>query len=267
GDVVQCYHDSAVQFADETATGAYRVTHAFGDGQIQTQAVNNNKPAWAVSGIADFDALGRVIRRFKIQFLPHDCPPGGRWCDSKGLSGDPLRRDAAAIQTAYDARSRVIRTYGPAWPTCKGDPSEWSNPFSYPPPTSELQCDTPVQPPAVNDVTKFDYPAPGDTIATDGNNVPTLVRRDARGLITLFQEYTLTPATPPLRGFTTTPYSALSSAYDQLGRLISTKDQNGNITLNTYDALSRLLSSTDPDLGLTTYAYDFRSELTERIVA
>ena len=52
-----------------------------------------------------------------------------------------------------------------------------------------------------------------------------------------------------------------------MGRLVSTKDQNGNTTLNTYDALSRLLSSTDPDLGLTTYAYDLRSQPTERILA
>src|SRR5207247_1839687 len=117
------------------------------------------------------------------------------------------------------------------------------------------KCDTPAQKPAVNDVTKFDYPVPGDTVMTDASNVPILVRRDARELITLFQEYMLPSATAP-QGTTPTPYSAVSSTYDQLRRLIATKDQNNNVIVNTYDALSRLRSSTDPNLGLTTYEYD-----------
>ena len=210
GQVVPCYNSSAVQFAAETATGAYRVSHTFGDAQIQSQSVNNDKPTWTVSGIGDFDVLGRTNRQFKIGLLPSACPPAGTWCGGKGLSGDPLRKNVARIQTAYDARSRVIRTYGPGWPTCEGDPSEAKLVNSLP--TLELKCDTPNQPPLVNDVTKFEYPAPGDTITTDGNNVPTLVRSDARGLMTLFQEYVLAPAIT-----TATPYSMVSSTYRPVG--------------------------------------------------
>ena len=117
-------------------------------------------------------------------------------------------------------------------------------------------------PPAVNDVTKFSYPAPGDILTIDAKNIPTLEHRDTRGLVTLVQEYVSPSATTqPLA------YSAVASTYDQLGRLTGTTDQNGNTSLNTYDALSRLISATDPDRGLTTYQYDLRSQVTDRIVA
>ena len=263
--IVACSSSSASAFADELATGAYKVTYAFGGGQTQTQAVKDGKPAWIVSGVADYDPLGRVSRGYKIRFLPSACPQAGSWCDSIRIVGDPLRSDTAAIQIAYDAQGRVIRTYGPGWPRCDGDPSAVVQ-DSNGRPTGELKCDPPYKAPQVNDVTKFSYPAPGDTIAIDANNVPTLTHQDTRGLITLFQEYVLPPSTAP-PGTPPTWYSAVSSTYDQLGRLVGTRDQNNNASLNTYDALSRLRTSTDPDLGLTAYEYNLRSQLIDRFAA
>jgi len=84
--------------------------------------------------------------------------------------------------------------------------------------------------------------------------------------LTQYQEYLKPPPTAP-PGTAPTAYSAVSSVYDELGRLVSSSDQNNNSSLNTYDALSRLRSSTDPDLGLTTYEYDLRSQLTDQIIA
>jgi hypothetical protein len=79
GKIVTCSLGAAVGFAAETATGDYRLSHAFSDGQVHTQSVSDARPAWAVSGIADFDALGRTTRSFKIRFLPRDCPGAGTW--------------------------------------------------------------------------------------------------------------------------------------------------------------------------------------------
>ena len=261
GGITSCSKSDAVDFAQETATGGYKTSYAFGDGQIQHQTVNNKKPGWSVRGIVDYDALGRFARAYKIQYLPQACPADGTWCDGGKFSTDPLRTHVAMIQIAYDVRGRAIRTYGPGWPLCQGGTSATTLDANGQP-TSNLVCDSLATPPAVNDVTKFSYPAPGDILTIDAKNIPTLEHRDTRGLVTLVQEYMSPSATTqPLA------YSAVASTYDQLGRLTGITDQNGNTSLNTYDALSRLVSATDPDRGLTTYQYDLRSQVTDRIVA
>ena len=95
----------------ETATGAYKTSYAFGDGQIQHQTVNNNKPGWSVLGIVDYDALGRFARAYKIQYLPQACPADGTWYDGGKFSTDPLRTNVAMVQIAYDGRG-----HGPGRP-------------------------------------------------------------------------------------------------------------------------------------------------------
>jgi peptidoglycan-associated lipoprotein len=275
GAIVQCSEPTAQAFVVESSTGAYRVSHTFGDGQIQAQTVKDGKPGWTVSGIADFDLLGRATRTYKIQNLPGlnenkggPCPGPGLWCDSQRPGGvinnvDVLR-NVASVQTAYDVRGRVIRTYGPSWPRCDGDPSEPKVVNGIP--ISELKCDTPPLLPLVHDVTTIEYPKPGVTRTTDAHGVPNLVHSDIRGLVTLHRNYVLSPAGSG-NVSTAIPYSAVSSTFDQLGRLTSTKDEYGNVTTNSYDALSRLQSSTDPDMGRTLYTYDLRSQLKERTIA
>jgi YD repeat-containing protein len=261
GKVVACSDAKAVAFVPEQATGAYSVSHLFADGQLHAQSVSDGKPAWTVSGIADFDSLGRMSRAYKIQFLPSACRGAGAWCNLADPPGDLLRSSVAALQFAYDARGRTIRTYGPAWPRCAGDPSAVT---STVPGARDPDCDQKLS--GVKDYTRISYPAPGDTLTIDANEVPTLVRTDTRGLVTLTRDYVLAgrnapPGTPP------TPYSTVTLAYDALGRLVRKTDEAGNATLNTYDALSRLRSATDPDLGLTTFEYDLRSLLTDSLAA
>jgi RHS repeat-associated protein len=248
---------------DQQSTGAYRKTHSFGDGQEQSQVVKNGAPDWSVSGIADFDIRGRAIRSYRVRYLPRlaaagvdPCPAPGEWCDSSRLKGDPLRINVAAVQTAYDAQSRVIRIYGPTVPMCQSDPSTLAAGTGAP------ACDSRIAKGPDWDVTMVSYPAPGDTLTTDAKGIPTLMHQDTRGLVTLFQEY-LRPAP------TSAPaeYSKVQSVYDPLGRLKSVTDQAGNTTTNDYDALSNLVATNDPDMGWTGYYYDLRSQLTDRIVA
>ncbi len=262
GEIVDCSDAAAVSFVNETATGAYRKTHTFADGQTQSQVVNNDRPDWSLSGIADYDIFGRKIRSYRTRYLPRQassgidaCPAPGVWCDSAQLPGDPLRSNVAAIQTAYDAQNRVIRTYGPTVPQCNVDPS------ALDPSTGEPACDTRIPQGPDWDVTKVAYPRPGDVVTTDAKGVPTLVHRDSRGLVTLFQEYVKSTSG------SFDEYSKVESIYDRLGRLNIDKDQDGNLSTKEYDALSRVMADDDPDLGKSTYRYDLRSHITDRILA
>jgi YD repeat-containing protein len=251
--LVECSSSSAKTFADESSTGAYRVSYSFGDGQKHTQAVlakpaslSPKHPAWSVGGVVDYDQLGRAIRTYRVQYLPSGCPPAGTWCDP-AKAGDPLRRDAASTQTAYDALGRVTRIYGPTVPPCPA-----SDPLGDP------NCNAqPGQTPPV-EVTHIRYPAPGVVETIDAKGVPTVVRSDSRGLATSVQKF-LAPSTAP--------YAEVVTTYDRLGRLESETDPGGNVSHHRYDALSRLVASDDPDRGTTTYRYDLRSNLLEAIVA
>lgn len=269
GEIAACSDPTARTFADEQSAGAYLVSYAFSDGQRQNQGVASGEPAWTVDGIVDFDAQGRAVRAYKTRHLPQRsslltsaCPAAGTWCDSSRLPGDPLRDDVATAQFAYDARGRRVRVYGPGVPRCAGDPS------TLDPATGEPACDTLVPQAPKGDVTRFSYPSPGATRATDAHGIPVLVQEDARGLTTRVQEYSTpspgaagTPVTQPVE------YSATRLTYDRMGRLHSTEDQDGNRWLNVFDAMSRLISSDDPDLGRTTLEYDADSRLRQRIVA
>jgi RHS repeat-associated protein len=260
---IKCSDPSAVGFVDETSTGAYRVTHVFGDGQAQSQVVNDHgQPDWNISGIVDYDVLGKAVRSYRVRYLPRSastgvdaCPSPGNWCDSARLNGDPLRANTASVQTAYDAQGRVVRIYGPTVPRCNGDPS------AIDAATGEPACDSRIPRGPDWDVTSQAYPVPGETLTTDANGVPTKVERNNRGLITTFQEYSRLPSG------SFGEYSKVEYVYDQLGQLKSVSDQDGNVSTNEYDALSRVIATTDPDLGRRTYAYDLNSELTEQIVA
>ncbi len=252
GRTVHCVNEASAKFADEQPPGDYRASYLFADGQTHRQSVNSGRPAWWISGVDDHDGLGRLRRAHRVQFLPSGCPKAGEWCNGVRMDPDPLRDEVAAVQFAYDARSREIRTYGSRWPKCPGDPSAINA-------NGELACDFAATKPPINDVTRTKYPSPGDVETTDGKGVPSLVHRDVRGLTTFIQEYVLSP--------NPTAYSAVTLSYDRLARLVSTTDQNNNVSLRTYDALSRMTSSTDPDLGLTTYQYDRRSQLIDRTVA
>jgi len=253
---VPCASPAANKVASEPGTGAYVVTHTFGDGQIQAQTVNGGTPDWTLAGTSDFDRLGRKIREYKIRYLPRQatpaadaCPEPGQWCDSARLNGDPIRRNVASVQLAYDFQNRLLRIYGPGVPRCQADPSDVTA-------AGDLACDAVIPP--RGEVTKFSYPAPGETSTVDANGVPKTVRQDTRGLVTEYREFLTTSPQP---------YSTLETTFDRLGRAESVRDQAGNVSRNSYDALSRILSSDDPDLGLTTFTYDARSQLIERLIA
>ena len=114
----------------DDAIERYRRTYEFNDGQVQSETLESGRPGWTISGARDFDAQGRVVRTYKMRYLPtapdavsDACPAAGTWCDVAGAR-DPLRAPSlATVQTAYDAQSRVFRTYGPGVPKCPDDPS------------------------------------------------------------------------------------------------------------------------------------------------
>jgi RHS repeat-associated protein len=247
-----CSSPDARTFADEQSTGAYAVTYSFDDGQTQTQAVAGRRPAWKVSGIADFDRLGRTIRTYREQYLPATCPAAGIWCDTVHIAGDPLRSNVASVQTRYDTQGRPARIYGSTTARCDADTD-----------VGQPNCDTLPASAQPTDVTRFDYPAPGVTVTTAANGTPTEVERDTRGLTSSYREY----ARPSPMSTSYSPYSTVTMAHDRLGRLQTTTDQDGNASRNEYDALSRVTASDDPDIGRTTYTYDLRSNLLEQVVA
>ena len=244
GAIVACSSAAALRLADEQATGAYRVVYAFGDGQTHAQGLRGGRPAWSLTGLTDFDLLGRPVRAFRTQYLPPGCPPAGTWCPPD-TRGDPLRSNVAASQTSYDERGRVVKVFGTTVPTCLADA------------VGDPVCTLPSgpQPP---DVTTYRYLAPGVVETTDAKGVPSVVRQDSRGLTFAVEERLAA---------STAPYSELRTTYDRVGRVTAVSDQNGNIVRHHYDALSRLTSDEDSDRGTTRYRYDTRSNLVQVDVA
>jgi RHS repeat-associated protein len=254
--IVPCTSPHALRFADETATGAYRVSYAFGDGQVHNQVARDGVAAWTVTGIVDFDNQGRLSRRYRTQYIPTQttatasgCPSADVWCDSNRLRGDPLRQ-VAAVQTAYDAQSRMVRSYGQGVPRCE-DPSSLDA-------TGAIACDAVAAQAANAAVTRLQYPAPGVLRTIDAHGVPSITYRDTRGLIVRNEDYLKNVATP---------YAYVQSTFDALERLVTVRDQDGHTATSDYDALSRITATSDPDMGRTTYRYDLRSQILERIVA
>jgi len=93
------------------------------------------------------------------------------------------------------------------------------------------------------------------------NNMTTMITRDSSGSMLTSESYTYDDHNRLLR--TTHAdggYSELS--YDALGNVLTKRDENGNVTINTYDALNRLASVTDAAGGVTSYTYDSRDNLT-----
>lgn len=258
GDQVSCAEPDAFEMAGDGAIGAYRGTHTFGDGQVDAQTIRDGKPAWIVSGVKDFDVQGRAIRSYKERYLPvtgsgtiDPCPLAGQWCDSVRLKGNPLRDGVATVQTAYDARGRVIRIYGPGVPSCGSDPSILGT-------SGQPACDSRVPQGVLGHVTRMEYPGPGVTRVTNARGVPAVSRTDVRGLTTAVEEYDQTISTP---------YAFVRSTYDRLTRLVQTSDHQNNASTTVYDALGRVTKTTDPDMGDTSFTYDRRGLLTKQIVA
>jgi RHS repeat-associated protein len=222
-----------VETWDETRR-AYRVVHTFADGQVQTEAVKQGAPAWIVSGTSDFDVLGRQIRAYKQRYLPSSCAAGS-WCDPK-----QIKSGSRHVQTAYDGRGRVVRAYGPDVPICAD--------------LTAAACDA-VARQAGGKFTQFEFPAPGVTRTFDARGVPSVVRRDARGLVKAAEEYTKASSSP---------YSVASYEYDRDGRTKAITDSAGNTIATTYDALGRKTATTDPDLGSWKYTYDKLGRLLEQ---
>jgi RHS repeat-associated protein len=240
----------------DDAIERYRRTYEFGDGQLQTETLESGKPGWTISGARDFDTQGRVVRSYKMRYLPaaanisyDPCPAAGNWCDVRGTH-DPLRVSIPTVLTAYDTQSRVIRTYGPGV-ICSFDPSAVDK-------NGQLRCDAEVPTGSQGHVTRIDYLAPGVVRTTDARGVATVNRSDTRGLVTRVEEY---------KRASSTPYSTVTFSYDRLGRKLTTTDQAGNVAGVRYDALSRVLATDDPDAGAAMFAYDRKSQLLERIAA
>lgn len=241
---------------------SYRVTHTFGDGQVQAEAVNDTtgKNDWLISGTQDYDALGRAITTYKPRYMPTDttatsgpCPVPGSWCDCdslKTLRGDPLRdpKVVAHVQTAYDSRGRVIRTYAPNVPACR-DPSARDA-------RGNLLCDIAADTATPKGhYTRFEYPAPGVVRTIDARGVQSVTRSDALGRLEWVEEYERTSSAP---------YSTVHYKYGRNGNVLEVKDIDGNTTFADYDALGRKTSSTDPDMGTWNYVYDKRGQLIEQ---
>lgn len=234
---------------------AYRVTHAFGDGQAQSQVIRaGGVDDWLYSGAQDYDALGRVITTYKPRYRPAACPPAGEWCPPGLLNitdqVNPLRDPAvvAHVQTAYDSHGRVVRTYGPDVPAC-ADPSAVDG-------TGKLLCDAGATP--SGHYTAFEYPAPGVARTIDARGVPSVVYLDAYDRTRRVEEYLRTSSAP---------YATSEYTYDLNGNMIAAKDIAGNTTTAVYDALGRKKSTSDPDMGNWAYEYDKRGQLTSQIDA
>lgn len=271
GNPIPCDDWKAVELASVTQVTdstwddvqhSYRVTHTFGDGQVQTEVVNDTtgKNDWLISGAQDYDVLGRVITTYKPRYMPTDttatsdrCPAPGIWCDSDSLKkrrGDPLRdpKVVAHVQTAYDSKGRVIRTYAPNVPAVP-DPSArdaWGNLLC------DLAADT-AKP--KGHYTQFEYPAPRVVRTIDARGVPSVTRSDALDRLEWVEEYEKTNSAP---------YSTVHYKYDRNGNVTEVKDINGNTTTAVYDALGRKTSSKDPDMGAWTYVYNKRGQLIEQ---
>lgn len=268
GNSLSCADAKAIEIASPMRTGTliwddhierYRKSYTFGDGQTQTETLETGGPSWTISGVKDFDTQGRVTRVYKVRYLPGSqtagvdaCPTAGVWCDLRGKR-DPLRDPAtvAVVQTAYDARGRVVRTYGPHWTVCPSDPSMLDN-------NGVPACDGVL--PAASRVhwTRSEYPAPGVTRVIDARGVPVVTRTDLRGLVSSVEEYSLV---------STTPYATVRFNYDRLGRKTRIVDHQGHTATTSYDAMGRVSTTDDPDLGATQFKYDPRSQLIEKVVA
>ena len=147
---------------------------------------------WAISGIKDFDTQGRVIREYKVRYMSEvgakglglPCPLTGEWCDPEfqdvsgtGEAGSAL--GVAMIQTAYDARSRVIRTSS----VRAGRAARATLPILG---QAEFRPVTP-KPHRPSPLTRFEFPAPGATRIVNarrraaGNTSPRPGARHQRG--------------------------------------------------------------------------------------
>jgi RHS repeat-associated protein len=255
GDVAELVEPARIAASQWDGTQHdYRLSYTFGDGQVQTEGINQGARDWLVSGTHDYDTQGRVIATYKPRFLPvsaaapnQPCPPAGTWCDSARLTGDPLRdlAQVARIQTAYDSQGRVVRVYAPNVPVC-ADPSATDA-------SGALICDTTAQNAVPKGLfTQVAYPAPGVTRTVDARGVPRVLRRGTDGRVRRFEEY-IRPATQP--------YSTRDDVYDPAGHLVEVKDGLGNTTTSTYDAMGHRLTASDPDSGPSRYEYDKRGQL------
>jgi RHS repeat-associated protein len=222
---------------------AYRRRYEFGDGQVQTQAVDTGVVRWLVAGTLDFDALGREIRRYKPRYAPSVCV-AGQWCDSERLAGDPLRDPAtvAHLQLAYDERGRTIRTYEPDVPLCPDPSARVAG--------GALTCDAiAAQANPVGHFARIEYPAPGVVRDVDVRDVPSVVRRDVHGRMTAAEDYMATSSAP---------YATVRYYYDRNGNLARVLDDSGNVVVADHDAVGRKVTMLDPDRGAWQMQYDAR---------
>lgn len=80
--------------------------------------------------------------------------------------------------------------------------------------------------------------------------------RGSQGIVQGATSYTYDPATGQVQTVTDPQNVKTTYTYDQVSRLLSTIDNNGQTTSYTYDKAGNLLSATDPLGDKTSYAYD-----------
>ncbi|MEW6437764.1 MAG: RHS repeat-associated core domain-containing protein [Pseudomonadota bacterium] len=125
----------------------------------------------------------------------------------------------------------------------------------------------------LNQTSKTAYNAFGDPVSvTDPNGNVTIQGYDANRR----RIETISPATPDTRGGLVTTFAydpvgqllqtqqsancnilhTVKTSYTPTGKIATTTDANGNVTVNAYDADDRLSSVTDPLGRVTSYGYD-----------
>ncbi|NIX78462.1 FG-GAP-like repeat-containing protein, partial [Microvirga terricola] len=174
------------------------------------------------------DGLGRVYRT-----------------SAKGPAGRTIQSE-----TEYNKRGQVYRTSRPYY---AGEGVYWTT-FAYDGLDRRLKQTHPDRA-----VVATAYGASTERLGydavrtTDELGRVTLVDRDVRGSVLRRERASGKPEA-----------SAVTLAYDGLGRLKRLEDAAGNAWLYTYDSLSRRITERDPDRGLLTSTYDAAGRLTSQ---
>ena len=251
-DVHTYTYDAAGNKVSETDPGGLVVTTVYNaDNQVTSQTTDPTGVDRTTSVV--YDADGDVITRTLA---------GGGVTQTQTLTYNAMDLELSQtidntggnLTTKYvrDGRGLVISETDPAGNTTTYQNDEGGRPAVTTSPAVASQTGNGAAPVTANPVTMTSYDTFGDKTETsdaDGNVIKYAYDLDGRQVSQTEPSYTPPGSTTPVNGTSTT-------AYDNLGHMISQTDSLGNIVKYGYDQLGDQTSETDPGGAVTTFTYD-----------